>query len=532
VRSVPGLPVHPHDWVVGGRFILRLGSLLRSPIEHQPALEEVRLRLQRREADFLALVRRTVFDNPTSPYLKLLKLAGCEYGDLEELVWGDGVEGALARLYRAGVYLTVNELKGRTPAVRGSGVVHVDPGLVRNPSSAVHVLAETSGSSGPSTPVPIDLANIRERAVNTRLVLDARGGESWTKAVWGVPGRSAATVIRFSAFGAPTARWFLSVDPAAPGLHARYRWSAPALRVGGILAGKTMPSPVIAPVDDPMPVVGWLADVRATGHTPHLWSFVTPAVRLSQAALSAGLDLEGVRLTITGEPVTQARLEAIERAGGEAVPDYGSADAGGFVSYGCLTPQSPGDVHFFSDLHALIQVPPDAARDDLPAGALLISSLRPTVPYILLNASLGDRAVVSNFSCGCPLDVPGWRTHLREIRSFQRLTAGGMTFLDADVIAVLEQVLPARFGGTPIDYQLLEQEEQSGLARVRLLIHPAVGPLDEQAIVATFLDGLGRGSGAALIMAQQWKQAGVVCVERRPPLATPSGKILHFARDE
>ena len=39
---------------------------------------------------------------------------------------------------------------------------------------------------------------------------------------------------------------------------------------------------------------------------------------------------------------------------------------------------------------------------------------------------------------------------------------------------LIEQVLPARFGGTPLDYQLMEQEEEYGLTRVYLVIHPAL----------------------------------------------------------
>ena len=37
-----------------------------------------------------------------------------------------------------------------------------------------------------------------------------------------------------------------------------------------------------------------------------------------------------------------------------------------------------------------------------------------------------------------------------------------MTFLDSDVIRVLEEVLPARFGGGPTDFQLVEQEDDDG----------------------------------------------------------------------
>jgi hypothetical protein len=131
-------------------------------------------------------------------------------------------------------------------------------------------------------------------------------------------------------------------------------------------------------------------------------------------------------------------------------------------------------------------------------------------------------------ACGCPLERLGWTTHLHTIRSDEKLTAGGMTFADADVIRVLEEVLPARFGGGPTDYQLLEEEVAGGRPRLRLLANPALGPLDAAAVAEAFLSAVGRGSGAQRVMALQWRQAGLLRVERRPPLATRSGKILHL----
>lgn len=53
----------------------------------------------------------------------------------------------------------------------------------------------------------------------------------------------------------------------------------------------------------------------------------------------------------------------------------------------------------------------------------------------------------------------GWTLHLHGIRSVEKLTAAGMTFLDSDVIRVLEEVLPGRFGGGPTHYQLVEEED-------------------------------------------------------------------------
>ena len=86
----------------------------------------------------------------------------------------DGIERALHTLYGHGVYLTVDEFKGRRPVVRGNVTIAVNPGRLRNPSSRFHVPLLTSGSRGTPTPVLIDLEFIRDYAVNAFLFLEAR----------------------------------------------------------------------------------------------------------------------------------------------------------------------------------------------------------------------------------------------------------------------------------------------------------------------------------------------------------------------
>src|SRR5262245_6104317 len=103
-----------------------------------------------------------------------------------------------------------------------------------------------------------------------------------------------------------------------------------------------------------------------------------------------------------------------------------------------------------------------------------------------------------------------------------------MTFLDADVIRVLEEVLPAQFGGAPTDYQLVEDEGPDGLPRLALVVHPSVGPVPAAAMARAFLAAIGGGSGAERMMGIVWREAELVRVERRPPLLTESGKILHL----
>jgi hypothetical protein len=145
----------------------------------------------------------------------------------------------------------------------------------------------------------------------------------------------------------------------------------------------------------------------------------------------------------------------------------------------------------------------------------------------MLNVSMGDQAVLTERSCGCPLEQLGWASHLHTIRSFEKLTAGGMTFLDSDVITVLEEDLPARFGGGPTDYQLLE-EDVDGRPRVCLLVNPNLGPVDEAAVAEAFLDAIGGGSGVERVMELAWREAGLVEVRRELPRSTPAGKILHL----
>lgn len=395
MRLSPRLAGPLGDLSAGARLVSQLPAYLREPLGLDQARAILRRRLDRREADFLDLVRRGIVANPRSPYLALFRLAGLELGDLERLVARDGLEGALQTLYRSGVYLSVDEFKGRRPAVRGSATVAIDPGGLPNLLSVPHLWAATGGSRGPSTPVPLDLASLRDWAVNMYLGLDARGGAGWSNAVWGTPGLG--PLLWYSLCGGPVARWFSQLDPDARHLHPRYRWSVRAVAWTSWLCRLPLPSLEHVPVDAAVPIARWMAECLGRGDVPHLWAFPSSAARLCRAAGLAGIDLTGAQFTVTGEPVTAARLALIRAAGADAVPDYGSADSGGSMTLGCLDPEAADDVHLFHDLNGLIQ-----ARDPpLPDRALLVSSLRPTTPFVLLNVSMGDCAVVTTRRCGC-----------------------------------------------------------------------------------------------------------------------------------
>ena len=368
----------------------------------------------------------------------------------------------------------------------------------------------------------MDLVHLKDRAVNTLLAMDARGGSAWTKAQWLVPGGGAlAQLLEFSRFGTPVRRWFTQVDPAR--LAPRYRWSARVVRGSSLVAGVPLPLPEHAPLEDPSAIVHWMRSVLREGAVPHLFTFASSALRVCDMARERGGDLSGVQFTVTGEPLTAARLTSLRRCGATALPRYAITECGA-VGFGCVAPSEPDEVHVPHDLHGLIQAE-DVADVGVPRRSLFVSSIRPTAPLVLLNVSTGDQAEMNTRECGCALQRLGWTTHLHTIRSHEKLTAGGMTFLDVDVLRVLEDVLPARFGGGPGDYQLVEEETLDGRPQLWLLVRPGVGSADLEAVAGAFLAAIGAGSPAEQVMSLVWRNARFLGVKRRPPVVLPSGKI-------
>lgn len=522
-----GLRQWAEDGGAGLRLLRGLPRFLHRPITSAQAHVVLRRRLDRRDARFVSLVRRAIYDVGLNPCRRLLDLAGCEAGDFARLVEQEGVEGALLVLYRKGVYLTLDEFKGRRPIVRGSATVPVDPSLFANPDSVRQFSSLTSGSRGRSTVVVRDLPYIRDVGVNRCVSIAARGGLGWRTALWGSPGITLAHLLEFASFGMRPARWFLFVDPASPSLPPRYRWSVRLVPWASRLVGAPLAAAEYVPIADPLPIIRWIQSVLRAGQTPHLSTFPSSAVRLCQAAVDAGIDLQGLQLTVAAEPLTAARLEVMQRSGAVAVPRYAIVEFGA-VGYGCLAPAAADDNHLMTDLLAVIQPGPSEDGGALPERALLFTTLSPTAPLVVLNVSMGDEAELNRRSCGCALESLGWTTHLHAIRSFEKLTAAGVTIEDVDIGRVLDEVLPARFGGAPTDYQLVEAESEPGRPRLRLLVHPRLGPIDETDIAETFLRAIGLGRGSEPVFVLLLREADALVVERRPPLATQAGKILHL----
>jgi hypothetical protein len=88
--------------------------------------------------------------------------------------------------------------------------------------------------------------------------------------------------------------------------------------------------------------------------------------------------------------------------------------------------------------------------------------------------------------------------------------------------------LPRVVGGDPTDYQLVETVTEDGLPRVTLVVHPRLGPLDEERIISALVDALAPGDGGEHMMGLVWRQGASLTVERRPPRVGQSGKVQHL----
>ena len=506
-------------------MLLRLArdfrSFVASPVTGAQAAETVKRELQTRNERFLQMLEGSVFAHPRSPYRWLLRAAGCEFGDVRALVKAEGLEGALQRLCEAGVYVTLDEFKGRTALIRGSQRLGVTERDFDPPAAAGHLETRTGGSRGAGTALKVDLAFITERAAQTVLGFDAHGLQHHDRALWLVAGLR--HVLQYAKSGKVPVAWFYPVAP----LSLRSRVLAKYLSALGRLSGVAMPLPTFLDLREPARMARWLADHARGGRRVCLTTYGSSVVRVCTAARELGLDLQGVAFIAIGEPYTEARRNAVTGAGATAVPSYAFNEAGA-VGFGCREPRVSDDIHVLSNTYGLVQHRRPIGDSGLTVDAFLFTSLLRTGPKVLLNAENGDHGTVTRRGCECLYGALGLDMHLGHIRSFEKLTTEGMTFATTDLLRILEEILPARFGGASTDYQLVEEPREGGLSRLTLMVSPLVGVVDEDMLCRTFLDELGRGGRAGKLMAGAWERAEAVTVRRAQPLSTKAGKIIPF----
>jgi len=520
------------------RMYVRFAWGLRGFLHHTITLEEakaiVRRRMAQREANFLRLVEKGIFGYPRSPYLPLLKVAQVELGDIRNMARDKGLEDTLRALREAGVYVTFEEFKGREPIVRDGQVIPVQGWNFDNPYLSHYYYAESGGTTGAGTRVPIDLDHLAATNPLIMLTYDAHGVLGVPTAIWRgiLPDSSGINnILRAAPFGHIPRKWFSPTTSHDLRPSLKYRLATQYIIVMGRLSGVPIPSPEPVSLDQAGVVARWAADTLEAHGACLIRTHVSKALRVCIAAQEQGLDLTGTTFMGGGEPPTPAKVRGITCTGARYVPNY-FFDEAGHIGTGCVQPADENDNHFFEDHLALIQSPRQVPNSGITVDAFYFTTLLPTAPKLMLNVESDDYGVVEKRSCGCPLESYGFTEHLRHIRSFRKLTGEGVTLVGSEMVRILEEVLPARFGGSPLDYQFLEEEDEQGFTRLSLLVSPKIEIADETEVVGVVLGALGRGSVAADMARAIWRQAGTLRVKRREPILTARGKLmpLHMER--
>jgi len=510
------------------RFSWALPGFLRRTTTPDEARATVRRRLDSRDDAFLRLLERGVFGYPRSPYLALLRRAGCGFADVREMVRRRGLEATLVALREAGVYVTFEEFKGRRPIVRGGLELRVRAQDFNNPYLRHHYEAWSGGTTGPGTRVPIELDQLAARVHQRVLVYEAHGLLNAPTALWRgllpeVTGLS--NLLQGARMGNVPRRWFVPVTPAQVRQPLRYRLATRHIILLSRLFGVALPSPEPLPLDQAVVLARWAAATAAACGRSLVRCSPSAAVRLALAAREAGLDLTGVTIMGGGEPGTPGKVAQILRSGARWIPNYVMSEAG-YIGAGCARPADESDMHFLKDGLALIQHPRAVPGAPITVDAFYFTTLLPSAPKIMLNTESDDYGVVETRACGCPLETYGFTEHFRYVRSFGKLTGHGMTLIGTDMVRVLEEVLPARFGGSPLDYQLAEVEDEMGFTRLEILVDPKIPIADEARVVGAVLESLAEGPRAL------YRQAQTIRVRRAAPVWTPRARLLplHLTR--
>ncbi|CAG0989305.1 hypothetical protein BURK1_02179 [Burkholderiales bacterium] len=507
-----------------GGYLRGLGAFLTRPQDFEEGRGRLERQMARRQRTFADVLQRAVFENPGSPYRRLFAWARITQADVARLLAETGVEGTLERLHDAGVHVHLDEFKGRRPIVRPGLDLEVRAEDFDNPLTTRQYEARTGGSSGAARRILVDLGLLEHESAYHASFLAATGTGDRALAIWhpAPPGAvGIKTALIRSKLARPAEKWFSQTPLNAGSLkHAAF---TRATVLTARLCGAPVPMPEYTPAQDVGRVVAWLARKCAQGEPAILVTTASAGVRTCTAAIDAGVDIRDTLFILGGEPFTPAKAELIARTGSRAASHYAMVEAGA-IGVACQAATHPDDVHLLGDKVATIRRDLVVGDSGRPLPALFHTTLLHASPKVMLNVESGDYGVLEDRDCGCRALPPPFRRHLHTIRSYEKLTSEGMSFLGGDLLTLVEQVLPARFGGYPTYYQFVERE-QAGLPKVSLVVSRAVGKLDAALVVETVLDFLRRRGLAAAMIASMWTQGRTLEVLRGDSHVTSGGKI-------
>ncbi|MEJ2715934.1 MAG: hypothetical protein P8182_02160 [Deltaproteobacteria bacterium] len=512
------------------KFLLGLSQFLNHPITGEYARQTIARRLEQREENFIRFMDRCIFSHAASPYLPLLRQAGCSFSDVISEVKKQGVEGLLKALKDSGVWISADEYKGLKPVRRGNFEQLFRADAFDNPNKAGSWGTHSGGSSGRPIQSHLYLDTLAERACYDHLMFTTLDLHDTPLAVWypTLPGTvGISNVLRYCKIGRPPQRWFrLLTDEVAP-IGFDSRLANRAILLSSRFSKVKIPNPEPLDLDQADVVVDWILDMLDKHGKAAMQTYVSQAVRVCVAASGRGLDLEGTVFIVGSEALTKAKFQQIRSVNGRVFPRYMASELGS-IGMGCGEAADADDYHLLSDMIAMIQ--DGGGRPEDEPRPLYFTTFVGSVPKVLLNAEIGDTGLVTRKACGCTFGEIGLDTHVSRIRNYAQTSAEGMSMGIAVLRRIVEEVLPARHGGSPLDYQWVESEDDSAFTKLTLRVHPRIGPLDHAKMTEDVLAEMGRHDQFSRRYAETWRQAGSMHIERVPPELTQGGKLVPFLR--
>lgn len=246
-----------------------LHDYLSAPITADAAVNGLRAGLVQRSERFLTMLRGQIYRVPESPYMALLRAARVTFDQVANWVERDGLESALGRLVSEGVWLSVDEFKGRRPIRRGALEFAVRPGSFDPRSSTVGFEALGGQSRSRGTPSSVSFALLTEEAMHLKVLLSQLGAERGLILNWRpILPASAGTKFtrRFVKIGCPLDAWWSHV-PVSLLSRDRGRWRTRLIVYLARLHGAAIPRPEYVPLSDAARVVRWAREQQRRGTT-------------------------------------------------------------------------------------------------------------------------------------------------------------------------------------------------------------------------------------------------------------------------
>jgi hypothetical protein len=505
-----------------------LRNLFKYPVDFESSEKILRTRLAKRKENFLDVLENTVFRYPLSPYKILMDRAGIGFDAVRELVDRLDIEPTLRYLHKKGIYIDILEFKGKKDVVRGKDTFRFKEKDFSNPLLTEGLGTKSGGTRSAGTAMVVPLEYIQAHNAYNVIAAHACGMSENPVIIW-LPilpaGEGLFFNLRFAAMGNPPVQWFSQVDE---------KYIKPSIidkvKTNGTIwiaryYGKKMPRPRFVDVRNTIEIARWMNENLKGAKGYSIVTYASSALRLILTAKKAGIGLGRTTFWLMGEPLTEKIHQEIEDYGCKAFSLYGCNELM-IIGQGCANAVKPDDMHFCKDKLAVIQCTRKVEHSDTEVESFLFSTLLKSSPKIFLNTEIGDYGHIEARECGCAFGKMGFNEHIHTIRSFEKLTAEGATFVGSDLIPLIQSTLPSEFGGDATDYQFLEEADEEGIPRMYVLVSPDLGEIDEDKLKRLVFEALTAGEYSHTYSRSYWSQAGTLRVRRMNPIPTARGKIV------